>query len=112
MITQSFETTVGVTVNGVVMPAVVGVDIDLERPTSGVVIDDKSPVYRVTIKRYLPFGVSVDNYFDYDEFSLNVTDSWTGYFFSNCRWIKLERSLSKEGANETLVIQAKTVSVV
>lgn len=111
MIYQSDETNVYVSVNSVSVPAVTAVDIELVRSADGGTVNINDVVYRVTVKRYFPVGLQVDNFFSLRAFDTVIVDSWHIHSFGNCEWVRLERNLNNDGVTETAVFQASSLSV-
>ncbi len=111
MIYQSYETNVSVSLNNETLPAVTAVNIELVRSVDGDTVDTEGGTYRVTVKRYLPVGIEVTNFFKLATFELLIVDNWHCHSFGNCEWVRIERDLDKNGVYETMVAQAKTIEV-
>ena len=101
MLYQSEEMNVTVSINGDTVPAVTQVDIDLEHAIVDSKVDKTKKKYLVTITRYLPVGVVVNNLYNMSNFDVAVNDSWLSFLLYDCEWTAIKRRMTADGVIET-----------
>ncbi len=106
MFYQSEEINVTVFINGEMVPAVTQVDIDLEHAIVDSQVDRTKKKYLVTITRYLPVGVEVNNLYTMRGFNVTVNDSWLSFALFECEWTNIKRHITADGVVETSTLLA------
>ena len=112
MIDQSLANRVMVRVNSVLWPAVSGLRIRSQRSQNeNNEVDPATTTYTITVTRYFPVGLEVEDWTPKSDFSMTVIDNWTTYCFFHCEWMDLQRETTDNGVTETAVIVTTQATV-